>query len=266
MASPWSAWQARLKSSKTTEDVASIARELESVCPSDAEWAKLCEAIMKQSWPEAMLEDAKEFAEDKKKIAAALLDNFFWAGHFLVLANADRSLPALPDAAFNKHAYRGYADECALVRFLTWAGFDPKAANSSGQTALHYMASWKNSPFSNPRAVKFLLNAGADPNARNKNGDSPLTYLCGNARWTEALRESAFLLLNAGADPQLKSNDGATPLSLLQDAQKTRHQDERNQVITEMERIILGGAVKKSTTGQPGSSLFKRIFGGGKSI
>jgi hypothetical protein len=176
---------------------------------------------------------------DRQRIEFDLYDNYFHAAVAGVAAarihEPAKSLPLLAWAAFNKHSYRGYKDEIAVLRMLLGAGYDPNAQDCNGMTALHYMASMQTYPFSHPRAVRLLIEAGANPNIQNERGDSPLCYLAGNRQWTDELNYSAILLLDAGANPRLAANDGATPLGLLKE---NCDDSQREAIIFAIERTI----------------------------
>lgn len=175
---------------------------------------------------------------DRQRVEFDLYDNYFHAAVAGVVAarihEPAKGLPLLAWAAFNKHSYRGYKDEIAILRMLLGAGYDPNAQDNNGMTALHYMASMQNYPFSHPRAVRLLIEAGANPNIQNERGDSPLCYLCGNQRWTDELNHSAIMLLDAGANPRLAANDGATPLGLLKE---NCNDSQREEIIVAIERM-----------------------------
>lgn len=245
----WSDWGRALGSCKELKEVGYVAYQMEPLCPSPEEWDKFCEEVLNLGWPDGMAEESAEFARNPKQVQIAMLDNYFVEAVRLVLGDADRSMPAVAWAAFNKHTYPGHADECATVRFLTWAGFDVSEPDGDGQTPLHFMAATKVSPGSHPRAVAILLEAGANPNAQRTGGDSPLTCLFGNVQWTAEAHESAWLLLRAGADPHQPSGDGATPFSVLVACQKENPTGGRAQIIAQIEAGVIAGAMKVSLKG-----------------
>jgi hypothetical protein len=209
----WEYWREALNACRDTNHIAVLAYQLEPMCPSQEAWGEFCKAVIDLNWSDEMIEDAIAFAQDKSHVEHALYDNYFDQAIKLVLGDADRSMPAITWAAFNKHTYKGHADECAVVRLLVWAGFDANAGDDDSQTPLHFMAQMEVHPGSHPRAVEVLLQAGANPNARRRNGDSPLTALCGNMEWTEEADTTARLLLRAGADPRQTSDDEADVFS-----------------------------------------------------
>ena len=189
----------------------------EYVAALDEVWGMLCVAAIEQATKLGF--DPNTI--DREQVERDLHDNYFHAALAGVAAarihEPAKQLPLLAWAAFNKNAYQGYKDEIAVLRMLLWAGYDPNAQDERGMSALHYMASMKNHPYSHPRAVRLLLNAGANPNIRNVRGDSALCYLSGNQQWSGALTRTAAMLLGGGADPLLAANDGATPLGLLKE-------------------------------------------------
>ncbi len=252
MALSWSDWQDALDQCKDLKDPALVAHQIEPLCPNQEEWKTFCVAVVNLGWPESWLEEATEFAQDHNRISAALYDNYFVEAVKLVRGDADRSMPALAWAAFNKHEYKGYADECAVVRFLTWAGFDVNAGDADGQTPLHLMAQMKVQPGSHPRAVQFLLDAGANPNARRRGGDTPLTALSANMDWTQQADQSARILLGAGADPLQPSEDGATSFSVLRDCQSQNPCGARGALIAEIEAAVISAGLK--TPSLPGGT------------
>lgn len=177
---------------------------------------------------------------DRERVERDLYDNYFHAAVAGVAAarihETAKQLPLLAWAAFNKNSYKGYKDEIAILRMLLWAGYDPNTQDERGMTALHYMASMNNYPYSHPRAVRLLIEAGANPDIRNQRGDSALCYLAGNRQWSDALTSTAAMLLSLGADPLLAANDGATPLGLLKE---NCDDEEREGIIAFIEAALL---------------------------
>lgn len=82
------------------------------------------------------------------------------------------------------------------------AGADLNARDTSGSTALHYVAKG-----GRPKAAKLLLENGVDPNIRDKNGNTPLSLASGFGK-TECME----LLLRYHADPNIADHIGETPL------------------------------------------------------
>lgn len=187
----------------------------------DAVWGRVCEAAIVKavSLAKADASFATLLNTSPDKLSHALWDNYLWGAMAAIIAAQKtpsiKQLPLLAQAAFNKHSYPGYKDEIACLRMLLWAGFDVNGQDENGMTALHYMASLKNRPFSHPRAVRLLLDAGAGPDIQNIRGDTALCYLSGNANWSTALNYTAWILIEAGANPNVASSDGATAKSLL---------------------------------------------------
>lgn len=92
-------------------------------------------------------------------------------------------------------------DRCAM--FLLSKGADPSAANESGRTPLHCIAT---AP-SCLEMAKALIEVGANPSAADKRGVTPLhlAAAAGNADMVEAL-------LAKGSEPLALDSNGATPL------------------------------------------------------
>ena len=206
----------------------------------DSIWGRVCEAAIKKAL--SLAEDDSSFAALLKtpveEIQSALWDNYLWGAMAAVIAAQKnpsiKRLPLLAEAAFNKHSYPGYKDEIACLRMLLWAGFDVNAQDENGMTALHYMASLKNHPYSHPRAVRLLLMAGAMPDIQNARGDTALCYLSGNTTWSSALNNTAWMLISVGANPNCPSSDGATAKSLLIASNSVSPNDDRQELIEEL--------------------------------
>lgn len=190
------------------------------------------------------LEKAKQlgvqpFSGTAQEAANGLYDNYFHLALSLALAGDTYiDTPALAWAAFNKHQYRGFKDEIACVRLLTWAGFNPDAQDENGMTALHYMAFWQHPPYSHPRGVRTLLDAGANPNLQNFNGDTPLLFMAGMSPWQDSMTLSAAQLLGAGADVGIEANDGATLLNILGQVESQSPDPRRQEVIEFVEQLL----------------------------
>jgi ankyrin repeat protein len=207
-------------------------------------WGDACTLAVRKAV--SFAEDSMSFRADLRLtpdgMVSALHDNYLFGAIAAVLAAIDdqsaRQLPLLPAAAFNKHTYQGYHDEIACLRFLLWAGFDPDATDSAGRTALHFMASMQNLPWSHPRAVRLLLAAGADPNLQNKNGDTAFCYMSGNADWSSQLTETAWVLLNNGANPMIPAKDGESAYTLLK---KKTGNPQVSQLVETIENILAAG-------------------------
>ncbi len=116
-------------------------------------------------------------------IEADMRDSYILSGIALHSAGIPKEIPATAWGAFNKNV--GLPGEWALPRFLGWSGFDLDAAdaNAGGLTALHYIASQNNPPFSTPKAVAWLIEHGAGVNAKSNRGDTPLIYMSGARNW-----------------------------------------------------------------------------------
>jgi len=86
-------------------------------------------------------------------------------------------------------SYDQGSDEEAVeaIRFLQGLGFDIRAANEAGDTALHIAISGRGSE----AIIKFLVDQGADPEAKNKRGQTPLSLATtkGNDAITNLLRK-----------------------------------------------------------------------------
>ncbi len=207
----------------------------------DDVWGQVCQAALERA--AYFAEDSPSFAQEMtatpESIRAALHDNYLsgaLAATFVSLRNESMlTMPMLASAAFNKHSYAGYKDEIACLRMLLWAGFDVNAQDGNGMTALHYMASLKNHPFSHPRAVRLLLDAGADPNIQNIRGDTALCYLSGNGTWSSELNHTAWMLVSVGANPNVASSDGATAKSLLIASNSMSPNDDRTELIEHLD-------------------------------
>jgi ankyrin repeat protein len=87
------------------------------------------------------------------------------------------------------------------VDLLLKAGADPKAAASSGATALHWSRG-------DADKVRLLLDRGADINARSQLGRTPLIVAAASTGSAEVVR----MLLAKGAEVNTADNTGATPL------------------------------------------------------
>jgi hypothetical protein len=167
---------------------------------------------------------------------SGLRDNFFNIAVATIVARDEvKELPLLAWAAFNKNQYQGWKDEIAVVRALIAAGFDPNIPDSSGNTALHYMAYWDHPPHTSSRGVRMLLQNGANPNAQNRNGDTPLTYMAGSSAWYAEMSEAAAYILSSGADPYIPSGDGETAMSLLKQLQGREANEAREALIVAIE-------------------------------
>ncbi|XP_014680483.1 PREDICTED: ankyrin-1-like [Priapulus caudatus] len=93
-----------------------------------------------------------------------------------------------------------------IMRLLLKAGAHPNAADSDGETSLYHAANCGHP--GQLDIMRLLLEAGADPNAANSYRQTALYYpaCCGRL-------ETARLLLEAGADPNVAENrSGETPL------------------------------------------------------
>lgn len=196
----------------------------------DEDWGALCEFAIEadeevggsdpyiQRYSD--LVGAGKFPEALSAMLYDLRDNKIFAAMGIHRIGLPKSIPLIPAAAYNKHAYQGLRDEFAVVRFLEWAGFDLNQPNpETGMTALHKFASTQVAPFSHPRAVAWLLEHGADVEAANSNGDTPLVFLCASKAWGQEQDRCFELLVEAGADISASSKDGATPISLLDQMQ-----------------------------------------------
>jgi len=86
-------------------------------------------------------------------------------------------------------SYDQGSDEEAVeaIRLLMTLGFDIRAANDAGDTALHVAISGRGSE----AIIKFLVDQGADPEAKNKRGQTPLALATakGNDALTSLLRK-----------------------------------------------------------------------------
>lgn len=178
--------------------------------------------------------DHSQYTPEQMK--AGLMDNYIrFAVNAALYPDNYAELPLIAWAGYNKYAYQGWKDEISVVRLLLTARFDPNIPDEEGYYPLHYMAYWRNSPYSHPRGVRLLLAAGADIDPRNPQGDTPLCLLSGSNVWNAYTHTSAIYLLEAGADPNAQSGDGATPLSLMKQAQDNSPNDKRAELIAAIE-------------------------------
>ena len=93
-----------------------------------------------------------------------------------------------------------------VIKLLLDAAADPNLKDSSGKTALHYLA---DSEAPHPKALEYLLQAGADINAQDNNGNTPLHRAISQKRY-----ELVRMLASAGADKTIKNKKGKTPCSM----------------------------------------------------
>ena len=88
-------------------------------------------------------------------------------------------------------SYDQGSDEEAVeaIRFLMELGFNIRAANDAGDTALHVAISGRGSE----AIIKFLVEQGADPEAKNKRGQTPLSLATtkGNDAITSLLQKGS---------------------------------------------------------------------------
>ena len=116
----------------------------------------------------------------------------------VLLRAADR--PAAAASTFAEFAQVIRTDNLPALSILAHGSSGINATNSSGNTPLHYAAT-----YGSVRAVRALLAAGANPNARNASGATPLLYGAWNLERTRALAEK-------GGDVKAANKQGVTPL------------------------------------------------------
>ena len=134
-----------------------------------------------------------------------------------------------------------------LTRKLIEAGVDPKAADTNGDTALHFAR--------NAKVVKALLDAGADANAKNNESATALHFVDS--------AETASLLVKAGADVNAvrvnRWNQSYTPLDNILRYYKAP----TDQLLGILDALLEGGAEieGKDVRGRSWSALASISYG-----
>jgi ankyrin repeat protein len=150
------------------------------------------------------------------------------AAPFLLLALAS---PVFAQTEVVDAAMRG---DRAEVERLVQGGFDVKAGQADGATALHWAAY-----NGDAELAQLLLEAGADPAAVNRNGSTPL-WLAANRGDAEVIA----VLLEGGANANEELPLGRRPLMLAA----------RSGVVAAVEVLLEGGADPNASETQRGTT------------
>ena len=127
---------------------------------------------------------------------------------------------ALHDAIINE-----FTD---IVDLLLDAGADPNLTNHEGETPL-YMAIEAN----NVAIVRALLEHDADPNEETLNGNT-LLHMAIDLPSLDIVR----VLLDNGADPELENQNNETALEIAQKMRNEAMDDQDNELVDTMDKII----------------------------